>query len=176
ALFGLSHFVGDNARLFHLMPTITDNLHLLGAGPSLRTSGQAVGALIAIVCVWLAWRRGTGRLPAAALLAGTFLATPYAFFYDLPILTCAVLDFVLERVEARGAFTALELMAVLAAVLLPIPMVAAASTVPWSGIVLPLMFALIVRRALCALPKQRAAPAGMAWHASSGTGQIASQL
>ncbi|MGH7043438.1 MAG: glycosyltransferase family 87 protein, partial [Acetobacteraceae bacterium] len=128
ALFGLSHFVGDNARLFHLMPTITDNLHLLGAGPSLRISGQAAGALIAIVCVWLAWRRGTGRLPAAVLLAGTFLATPYAFYYDLPILTCALLDFVLERVEARGVFTALELLAVLAAVLLPIPMLVATRT------------------------------------------------
>ena len=148
ALIGLFQFVSGQTRLYHEMPTIAANLHLLGVAPIAVQAAQIVSALVAAVAVFLCWRRGPGRLAAAALQAGTFLATPYAFFYDLPIVSNAVVELVLERLEAREAFSITELLAVIGSVLLPIVMLAAPGTIPWSGFVLPLLFVVIVRRAL----------------------------
>ena len=147
ALWGISGYVAVRARLYPLMATVTGALHLLGAGPVLRGPVQTAAALLAGVGVWRIWRRGTGRLAQAALLAGCFLATPYAFFYDLPILTGALINVVLERLEADAAFGAGELLVLLAAVLLPGLMVLLPGHLPWSGLVLPALFALIVLRA-----------------------------
>lgn len=152
ALWDISGFVAGRARLYPLMATMTGALHLLGAGPLLRTLVQTAAALLAGLGVWLCWRRGTGRLARAALQAGCFLVTPYAFFYDLPIVTGALINIVLERQEADAAFGAGEVLALLAAVLLPGLMIVGPGHVPWAGLVLPALFALIVVRALRAGP------------------------
>ncbi|MBW4093260.1 MAG: DUF2029 domain-containing protein [Proteobacteria bacterium] len=148
ALWGLSGFVAGNKRLHTLMPTVTGSLHLMGAGPVARTLAQIAVGLIAAICVWLCWRRGPGRLASAALLAGCFLATPYAFCFDLPILNGALLAIVLERIEADAAFGLWEFPLLFAAAVLPWLMADSHTNVPWAAFVLPPLFALIVTRAL----------------------------
>ena len=162
ALVGLFHLVGKQTQLYHDMPTIAANLHGLGVAPGDVQAAQAVTGMLAATAVFLCWRRGsTSRLAAAALQAGTFLATPYAFFYDLPLVTNAVLELVMERLEAREAFSITEILVVIGTVLLPIAMAATHGPIPWSGFVLPLLFVVIVRRALLrARPSEgRGAPA-----------------
>jgi hypothetical protein len=74
------------------MPTVFAALRLLGAEVPLAYVGQGVSAILAISVVICLWRRGTS-LPvrASALLFATFLATPYAFFYDLVVLIFTIL-------------------------------------------------------------------------------------
>ena len=113
--------------------------------------GQAAAALLAAAGVWYCWRRGPRRLGVAALLCGCFLATPYAFFYDLPLLAGALVALLAERVEARAAFTLAEVPVLLGAAMLAGLIVKANAGVPWGLLVLPALFALIVvRSARCA--------------------------
>ena len=171
ALWQLSSFVAGRARLYPLMPTVTGTLHQLGVGPLPRVLVQAAATLLAGLCVWLCWRRGPGRLPSAVLQVGCFLATPYAFCFDLPIMTGALLNVVLERAEADAAFGLGEVLVLFAAVLLPALMAAFHGPVPWSALVLPPLFALIVARAHRAMPGtgpahppgSRTGPAPLRW-------------
>ena len=149
ALVGLFHLVGKQTQLYHDMPTIAANLHGIGMAPGAVQAAQVLSGIAAATAVFLCWRRsGSSRLAAAALQAGTFLATPYAFFYDLPLVTNAVVELVQERLEARAAFSLTEIVVVIGTVLLPVAMAASHGPIPWSGFVLPLLFVVIVRRAL----------------------------
>ncbi|MDP6830097.1 MAG: glycosyltransferase 87 family protein [Alphaproteobacteria bacterium] len=74
------------------MATVFAALRLLGAEVSLAYAGQGIAALFAVVAVVLIWRRRQARSwRAPALIIATFLATPYAFFYDLVVLIFAIL-------------------------------------------------------------------------------------
>ena len=146
ALFGLTRFVSAQPKLYQLMPTVSANLHLLGAPPWLALAAQLGAAGLAAAGVWWSWRRGPGRVPTAVLQVGTFLATPYAFFYDLPILTNALLEIALDRLDTNEAFSATELLAMAAAVVLPLVMTMGNGSIPWSGFVLPPLFALSLWR------------------------------
>ena len=146
ALFGLTRFVSAQPKLYQLMPTVSANLHLLGAPPWLALAAQLGAAGLAAAGVWWSWRRGPGRVPTAVLQVGTFLATPYAFFYDLPILTNALLEIALDRLDTNEAFAGGELLAMAAAVVLPLAMTMGNGSIPWSGFVLPPLFALSLWR------------------------------
>jgi alpha-1,2-mannosyltransferase len=147
ALLYLFGFVAGQARLHALAPTVVASLHMLGAGALVRDVAQIAAFLLAAAGVWYCWRRGTDRLAAAALLAGCFLATPYAFFYDLPILMGAVVAVVLERVEAEADFGLVELIVLLGGVMLAGLIVKARGPVPWTVFLMPPVFAVIVARA-----------------------------
>ncbi len=72
-----------------------------GGSEPLAWSVQAAGSLaVAVALVWL-WRsRAPFDLKAAALAAGTLVATPYVYMYDLVVLAVAVaflIRFALER-------------------------------------------------------------------------------
>jgi hypothetical protein len=152
ALLGLTGFVSAQPQLYRLMPTVSANLHLLGAPAWLTVAGQLAAAGLAAAGVWWCWRRGPGRVPTAVLQVSTFLATPYAFFYDLPILTNALLELVLDRLETNEAFSAAELLAMAAAVVLPLAMTLGYGSIPWGGLVLPPLFALTLWRVRAARP------------------------
>ena len=87
-------FAGRSVR-YGMMPTVTANLTMLGVpgvGPL-----QATATLAAAALVWVAWRpsavgpAGPGSRAWLILAAATFLATPHAFVYDMPLLTGAAL-------------------------------------------------------------------------------------
>jgi len=74
------------------MATVFAALRLAGAEVSVAYAGQAIFTFLAIAAVVFLWRRGASLpLRASALIFATFLATPYAFFYDLVVLIFAIL-------------------------------------------------------------------------------------
>jgi uncharacterized membrane protein YoaK (UPF0700 family) len=90
--------------------------------------------------------------PLGALLIGTFLATPYAFIYDMPMVTAAVVVVAAHKMQTRRAWQKGELASLTAALLLPILMYGdILGKFPASTVVLLALFAVIVRLALSEL-------------------------
>jgi alpha-1,2-mannosyltransferase len=121
-------------RLDHLMPTVTANLYLLGVSPRWAAIAQVVAAVAAIVVVWRLWRRDAGLLPIAAVPVATFLVTPYAFVYDLPMVAGAVILVLADFVERGRGCELVSLLILALAMLLPLFMLS--STLPLSAPVL----------------------------------------
>ena len=157
ALIGLSGVVARHPLLNHLAPTITAGMRLLGAGPVLTQVAQAIAALAAAVAVWQAARSGVTPLAGAALMAAAFLATPYAFLYDLPILSYAVLVVVQDRSDGFGSG---EVMLLLAAIALPVAMLFNPFNLPWGAMIPAAILALILRRIRTAPRSALPHPAG----------------
>lgn len=121
------HFIPLHSQLFdasrehlnHLMPTVTSAVLIMG-NKAIGYVLQAVAASGAIVVVWSCWRRKSDAEALVVLTAATFLATPYAFVYDLPVLTGAVLYLIASRVARDGSFTSAEVLTLMIALVLPI--------------------------------------------------------
>ncbi|NPD69205.1 DUF2029 domain-containing protein [Lichenicola cladoniae] len=107
--------------------TVASNLMTAGVGWRLANIAQVATCLFSVLSVWYCFRRPTQdhsrnssvRLEVAALSAATFLAAPYAFTYDLPLFTGAVLLFVDERRRADGTFMFREVLAIIASMMVP---------------------------------------------------------
>ncbi|HVB66847.1 MAG TPA: glycosyltransferase family 87 protein [Acetobacteraceae bacterium] len=145
ALLSLSHVIGATSGFDGNCPTMTAALRMIGAGTFITTAGQAVTTIGAAVSVWLAFRGGVTPLAVALLMAGTFLATPYAVFYDLPTLSYAVALMVTERYDNKGDLTYLELAVVLLSVALPLLIIFRTWNAPWGAIVPVALFLTILR-------------------------------
>ena len=142
-------YVVSAARVHGKMPTVSAELALLGASPLVAGLAQAVVSVGAAVLVWRTVQRGPDNLAMAALLVGSFLATPYALFYDLPSVTFAVLLLIRAVEAAGGRFALAELLAVLLAVAMPYAQfLKGAVPLPIQSFALAALFAVIVRRAL----------------------------
>lgn len=77
--------------ILQLQPTVMAGLALAGVPHGMANLVQAASACVMAGLVWFACRGGL-RGPAIAVVVGaTFLTTPHAFFYDMPMLTAAVL-------------------------------------------------------------------------------------
>jgi hypothetical protein len=107
---------------------------------------QAVAGVVVVMFVARCFRRDPGRLAAAALLVGTFLATPHAFIYDMPMVMAAVALFIEDRLATSRVFDLGEVVVLAWVVMFPVLMVAAGVAVPLSVLPLALFFGLIVRR------------------------------
>lgn len=102
-----------------VLATVTSNLRMFGVG---RTTTSIVQPMVSIVVAWHVWscfRRGCGALEIATLAVATFLATPFAFTYDMPLCTAGILLFVDERRRTHGLFGFAEIMVIVASLLLP---------------------------------------------------------
>ena len=110
--------------LLEKMPTVTAAARLFGSGADLTRAAQFAGAVTGAAAIWLVRHRDDARSRAVPVLA-TFLASPYAFYYDLPMVTGAVLGIVAERIGSKGRFGTPELILVLACLVAPV--------LPWSG-------------------------------------------
>ena len=109
-----------------LLATVASDLAMMGADRQAADLGQAAASLMAVVCVWSCFRKHSGAeleavwlLKVASLGAATFLATPFAFIYDLPLFTVAVLLFVEERRRSKESFHSIEILLIVAALLDP---------------------------------------------------------
>ena len=80
----------NSPHLVHFMPTIAAAARVLGLPVSLMQPLQAGVGLLMVGLIWQIFRRGVAPGAAGVLGVATFLATPYAFIYDLPIVTLAV--------------------------------------------------------------------------------------
>ena len=108
-----------------LFSTVASDFVTLGAGRRLADLGQAVSTAAVMVCIWRAFRRddlndGTmAGLKVALLCVATFLATPFAFIYDLPLFTLGLLLFVGERLRSAQTFHSLEILVIVGGLLDP---------------------------------------------------------
>jgi hypothetical protein len=96
-----AHAIVDYAHRFppvvDYMPTIQANAAMLGAPAAVAQALQIVVSLFVGWTVWRVWRGGPTPRAAALLIVGTFLATPHAFNYDMPMLTGALTFYLLAR-------------------------------------------------------------------------------
>ena len=121
-----------------------------GGSEPLAWSVQAAGSLaVAVALVWL-WRsRAPFDLKAAALAAGTLVATPYVYMYDLVVLAVAV-AFLIRFALERGFFASEVVgLAAAGALILSYPYVKTQVGLAAVAIVL----ALIAYRVCCAATK-----------------------
>lgn len=94
---GFLHTAPINAQLmehgdtfWHRMPTVFAMTRLLGGSVAAGYALQILSAAAAILLVARVWRSGADiRKKGAMLILATFLATPYAWDYDLVMLTFA---------------------------------------------------------------------------------------
>jgi hypothetical protein len=106
----------------HLMPTIEANVRMLGAPAKLALIVQVAVSLPVAILVWRAFRDGVTERAAALLVVGTFLATPHAFNYDMPMMTAAVVWYFEESLRVRRGIALGEALALALALILPFAM------------------------------------------------------
>jgi hypothetical protein len=104
------------------MPTIFANATLLGASRAVAWGLQLVVSIPVGYVVWRAWRQGPSPRAAALLVVGTYLATPHAFNYDMPMMTMGLVWYCAERMRAEEPLDIGELLALLLAFALPLIM------------------------------------------------------
>jgi len=146
AMIGLSRVIARHPEIDHLSVTVTAALRMLGARPGITDAAQLAAAAGTAVAIWFCFRRGFGALPAAALMVGAFLVTPYALYYDLPIVSYAVLVFAMDRYRGGERLSVVELVTVGLAMMMPGVMGYLPSQFPWEIPTLAILFVLIVRR------------------------------
>ena len=111
--------MAGRAALLDMMPTVRSAVLLLGGSAAAAQIAQAAGVLAGLVAVWRV--RARQDLEAQAVLPlATFLATPYAFHYDLPMVTGAVLSVIAARIAAAGRFENFELPLLLGCIVAPV--------------------------------------------------------
>ncbi|HXS39623.1 MAG TPA: glycosyltransferase family 87 protein [Stellaceae bacterium] len=164
ALPAYSRDFDAGAIRYHLMPTVTANLQMLGLSLSAARLVQLALAAGTAILIWRLYRPGASRQARSGLLAGTFLATPHAFVYDLPMLTGAVTGFVAERLRGDDGFSPAEIAVLIFALAFPALMMFAGPHIPLSTLPELLLFGLVLAR-------QRARPEG-----STKEGATAPQL
>jgi hypothetical protein len=133
------------ATVLKIRPTVMANLGMLGCPVPIARAVQALVFVVVTVIIWRCFRRGPDRLAVAALLVGTFLATPHAFVYDLPMVTAALVLFIEARLNTTAVFALWEVVVLVQAMIFPALMVLARIQFPVSAVCLMLVFAMIVR-------------------------------
>jgi hypothetical protein len=142
---------GNTTRL--KMPTLAASLEQLGMGADAALAVQLAAFLAVAATIWMIFRRRTDRWARAALLAGCFLATPYALFYDLPALSFAILVAIAEMARTDQAWSLGEAAILLAAYLAPYALfLIGGPPIPFAALALALLFVVLARRALTTPP------------------------
>jgi Glycosyltransferase family 87 len=126
-------------------PTITANLTFLGIDLGRARMVQLLVAVVVAFVIWVCFRRGVTLLATAALLVGTILATPYAFLYDLPILTNAVLMFIRHKDLTSRFLTIPEAGVLLLVLVIPVITLETWRPAMFRSVPLLLLFGIIVR-------------------------------
>lgn len=139
-------FAAESSGILHFMPTVFVALTRLGVAPAAAQLAQAASAIVAAGVVWDCFRRGATPLAGAALMTATFLATPHAFVYDMPIVATAVLWTVAEGVRSGPSFSLGERLVLILAFAAPITLPPAELQFPVAVVSLILLLALIARR------------------------------
>lgn len=144
-----------NSPMIKFMPTIFDNLQMAGLPLNLAMYVQIIAAIIVAFLVSRCFRRNPGRLATAALLVGTFLATPHAFVYDMPMVVAAMALFLEQRLRTSSNFSTVEVVILLIALMFPVIYLIAPLhfNLPISSGALILLFGLIVRAEVRADPR-----------------------
>ncbi len=107
------------------MPTAYAALRVLHAPGVLAYAAQIISTICAAALVAKIWHSKTSyAVKSAALCMAAFLATPYAWDYDMIVLTCAMIWMIMEA--QRTEFLPWEKFTWMLVLLLPTPLMAAA--------------------------------------------------
>lgn len=141
----------DKEATLKYIPTVLGNLQMLGVALPIAKAVQALvtGAVAGII--WRSFQRNSAKLAAAALLIGTFLATPHAFIYDMPMTTVAFILFIEMRRQTTAEFSLAEVLILIVAFMFPLLMLLSDFSLPLSSAPLIVLFGLILweeRRAI----------------------------
>ena len=104
---------------------------------------QWAAMLMAAALVFALFRAAPLRTAGPALLVATFLATPYAFVYDMPMLATAILWIIAERRRRGEAFASAEMLILVVAMIFPITLPMGTARLPLGPIVLTALLGLI---------------------------------
>ncbi|MBO9545560.1 glycosyltransferase family 87 protein [Caulobacter sp.] len=143
----------DWSTLGWMMPTVTAGLREAGVSPPIFTAIQLVVATVVVVVLLVLFHRSRhrpapGALDAAALQVGLFLTSPYAFIYDMPMVSAAAVTLAIVRMAPGQAWRPGERIFALAAYCLPLIIFSEAfKAIPLGPIVLIAMFSLLARAA-----------------------------
>ncbi|MBY0610811.1 MAG: DUF2029 domain-containing protein [Beijerinckiaceae bacterium] len=144
-------FQTNIGKLAPFMPTVTVSLLSAGLGENIAKAVQIVVTAASLVLVIVMFRRRRhegGSIPnldIAAFIVAVFLATPYAFIYDMPMLGFAAVALLEHRAE-QSPMRAGDLGVLLLALFLP-PLVPYSHMVgvPTGPIILLFLLAVILR-------------------------------
>ena len=145
-LHQLLDYSGHFDPVNYLMPTIEANARMLGLPERLAQVVQAAVTIPVAIVVWRAFRAGVTAQAGALLVVGTFLATPHAFNYDMPMMTAAIVWYFEENLRARRGLTLGDAIVLALALILPVAMWALGEKGPpisWAPLLL--LFAMIAR-------------------------------
>ena len=80
----------NQTSLDHLMPTVTASLHEIGAPGLVGYLAQFALMVLVVIALWRALAASAGDRAVAMAAIGAILVTPYAFIYDMPMITAAL--------------------------------------------------------------------------------------
>lgn len=135
--------------LWRRMPTTFATMRALGAGVPLAYASQILSGILAMAAVALVWRSAASMpVRASVLVTATFLATPYAWDYDL-VATVFAVAWLTHEAERTG-FRPWERISLAALVTMPLLLgpITKATQLQAGPIVLWAVLALATRRAL----------------------------
>jgi hypothetical protein len=127
-------------------PTINSSLISIGVELHIARIVQACVGIVVAITIWVCFRKGVTILAIALLFVGTFLATPYAVFYDMPMLTNAVLAVLRDEKKTNRVLTIPELIVLASTLILPVIMLETWRPALFRSLPLILLFGLIVWR------------------------------
>jgi hypothetical protein len=130
-----------------LMPTLYANVRETTGGPIAAGAVQLLAALVVGFTVRRACRTGVTEQALALVVVGTFLATPHAFNYDMPMTSAAIAVYLGARIRSAERVALIEIVVVAAAFVTPFAILAARGALsPWAWTPLAALFALMSRR------------------------------
>jgi len=96
----------NSGNLNKLMPTFLAGLHEIGLSGFIADGGQVIIYIVVAVILWRALKIDATDRGTAATIVGSFIVAPYAFIYDTPMITSALL---IEWKRRRGLHLEIEL-------------------------------------------------------------------
>ncbi|NNF76706.1 MAG: DUF2029 domain-containing protein [Rhizobiales bacterium] len=88
--------------LYYMMATVFMSLRVFGVDPDLALLVHLPFTLMAVgVVIWAFWQKRNRALQHVILIGATFVATPYGFYYDMPVMAFAAL-LLARHLEAAG--------------------------------------------------------------------------
>ena len=140
-----SRFDAEMTAYWYLVPTVEGTMRLLGFGSGGARLTQAMVALPVLVLVWQRFRPGGDAAALGGLCIGTFLVTPHAFVYDLPLAVAGLSVWLTARRDATGGFSVAEGVVALATLLLPAFTLSLAPGLPLAVPILAVQWAVMLK-------------------------------